>query len=84
MSIFLPSLLCNDISNEQLFANDYFEYVQGAADILVRKRFKNHIIFWKQFGAYDFILDVIEHSYKLPFLFYVALYFPNNRSAMTH
>ena len=81
----LHSVLCNDISDEQLFTNDYFEYEQGAADILVKNRLKDHVNFWKQIGAYDFILDVIEHGYKLPFYSTPpSVYLPNNRSAMKH
>ena len=46
----LPSVLCNDISDEQLFTNDYFEYEEGAADILVKIDSKIMLIFGKNRG----------------------------------
>ena len=73
------SLLCNGISGEHVFTNGYHEYEQGAAEIIVKNRLK------KQIGAYDFILDVIENGYKIPFYSMPpSVYLPNERSAVTH
>ena len=39
----------------------------------------------EKIGAYDFILDIIEHGYKLPFYSTPpSVYLPNNRSAVKH
>ena len=79
------SLLCDDISSEQIFTNDYYEYEQGTAEILVKNRLKTHVKFWKHIHAYDFILDVIENGYKIPFYSTPqSVYLSNNRSAVTH
>ena len=49
------------------FTHDYFEYEQGQKSILVKGRLKMHINFWRSIGASDFILDIIENGYKIPF-----------------
>ena len=79
------SLLCNGISDEHVFTNDYHEYEQGAPEIIFKNRLKTRINFWKQIGANDFLLDVIEKGYKIPFYFMPpSVYLPNKRSAVTH
>ena len=48
----------------------FFEYEQGrSSTIVVAGRLKSHIIvqFWRSIGASQFILDVIEHGYRIPF-----------------
>lgn len=48
----------------------FFEYEQGrSSTIVVAGRLKSHIIvqFWRSIGASQFILDVIEHGYCIPF-----------------
>ena len=47
---------------------DFFEYEQGrSSTIVVAGRLKSHIQFWRYIGASQFILDVIEHDYRIPF-----------------
>ncbi|CAH3154321.1 unnamed protein product, partial [Porites lobata] len=47
---------------------DFFEYEQGrSSTIVVAGRLKSHIQFWRSIGASQFILDVIEHGYRIPF-----------------
>ena len=65
------------------FTENYFEYEQGESCILVKGRLKKHIQFWKDIGTNNFILDVIQNGYKIPFFTTppsVCLY--NNQSAM--
>ena len=59
----------------------FFEYEQGrSSTIVVAGRLKSHIIvqFWRSIGASQFILDVIEHGYRIPF------HSSYNKSALTH
>ena len=47
---------------------DFCEYEQGrSSSIVVASRLKSHIQFWRSIGASQFILDVIEHGYRIPF-----------------
>ena len=47
---------------------DFFEYEQGrSSTIVVAGRLKSDIQFWRSIGASQFILDVIEHGYRIPF-----------------
>lgn len=46
--------------------NDFYEYEQGQADIIVKDRLKNNIEFWKSI-ADDFIVDTLLNGYKIPF-----------------
>ena len=46
---------------------DFFEYEQGrSSTIVVAGRLKSHIQFWRSIGTSQFILDVIEHGYRIP------------------
>jgi hypothetical protein len=51
----------------QRFTSDYFEYEQGQKKVIVRGRLRQHIDFWRSIGTYQYILDVIENGYKIPF-----------------
>lgn len=53
--------------DEHRFTNDYYIYEQGQKDIIVKNRLKQHIQFWRDIGANQFILDSIEFGYKIPF-----------------
>jgi len=57
------TLIENDILIRQ-----YWEYEEGISDINVKHRIKNAREFWKYMGANDFILDLIDNGYKVPFL----------------
>ena len=47
---------------------DFLEYEQGRSyTIVVAGRLKSHIQVWRSKSAGQFILDVIEHGYRLPF-----------------
>ena len=67
---------------------DFFEYEQGrSSTIVVAGRLKSHIIvqFWRSIGASQFILDVIEHGYRIPFHSTPPVSFSsNNKSALAH
>lgn len=64
------------------FTNDYFIYEQGQKDIIVKNRLKEHIQFWKNIGANQFIIDSIEHGYKIPFYSLPeSVLLKNNKSA---
>ena len=67
---------------------DFFEYEQGrSSTIVVAGRLKSHIIvqFWRSIGASQFILDVIEHGYRIPFHSTPPVSFSSyNKSALTH
>ena len=63
---------------------DFFEYEQGrSSTIVVAGRLKSHIQFWRSIGASQFILDVIEHGYRIPFHSTPPVSFSsNNKSAL--
>ena len=65
---------------------DFFEYEQGrSSTIVVAGRLKSHIQFWRSIGASQFILDVIEHGYRIPFHSAPPVSFSsNNKSALAH
>ena len=65
---------------------DFFEYEQGrSSTIVVAGRLKSHIQFWRSIGASQFILDVIEHGYRIPFHSTPPVSFSsNNKSALAH
>ena len=47
---------------------DYHKYEQGAnLNIIVAGRLKTHIEFWRSIGANEFILNLIEEGYRIPF-----------------
>ena len=49
------------------FTHEYYEYEQSQKHIIVRGRLKKHLPFWRTIGSSDFVLDTIEHGYKIPF-----------------
>ena len=65
---------------------DFFEFEQGrSSTIVVAGRLKSHIQFWRSIGASQFILDVIEHGYRIPFHSTPPVSFSsNNKSALAH
>ena len=50
-----------------IFTRDYYEYESGQKMILVKDRLKERICFWQRIGANNFVLDIIEQGYKIPF-----------------
>ena len=42
------------------FTTDYYEYEQGQKQILVKGRLKEHVKFWVENGASEFIIDIIK------------------------
>ena len=65
---------------------DFCEYEQGrSSSIVVAGRLKSHIQFWHSIGASQFILDVIEHGYRIPFHSLPPVSFSsNNKPALAH
>ena len=65
---------------------DYFEYEQGInPNIVVAGRLKTHAQFWLSIGASQFILDVIDQGYRIPFHSSPPVSFSsNNKSALAH
>ena len=55
--------------------NNYYEYEQGEADIIVKGRLKKTIQFWVDIGAYayDFIIEAIRDGYKIPIILILRL-----------
>ena len=66
------------------FTHDFYEYEQGQKHLLVKGRLRKNIQFWRDIGASEFVLDVIEHGYKIPFYSMPQQSFShNNRSALS-
>ena len=57
------------LSENDIYQNACPEYssVEGSA-VKIKGRLKLNIEFWRNIGAYDNVLDIIENGYKLPFL----------------
>ena len=66
------------------FTHNFYEYEQGQKHLLVKGRLRKNIQFWRDIGASEFVLDVIEHGYKIPFYSMPQQSFShNNRSALS-
>lgn len=51
------------------YLSNFDEYEQGSTEPIVRGRMKANIAFWREIGAPDEILGVIDSGYRIPFLF---------------
>ena len=60
-------LFLDIFDNKPYFTDDYHEYEQGQAQIIVKGRLKTHFDFWKSIGTYEYILDTIWNGYRIPF-----------------
>jgi hypothetical protein len=49
------TMILKEEYDSQRFTHDFFEYEQGQKQIIVRGRLKQHLDFWKNIGANDFI-----------------------------
>ena len=68
----------------QFYKDNYFEYEQGTAEPIVKGRLRNSVEIWRKINAPEFVLDIIQHGYKLPFLESPPrAYFSNNKSALS-
>ena len=77
------SLFKNNEFNHDRFTENYFEYEQGQKGIIVKNRLRNHIAFWKDIGATQFILDIILYGFKMPFYqLPPSSFLKNNMSAL--
>lgn len=67
------------------FTTDYYEYEQNQTNILVKGRLKQNIDFWRKIGANEFVLDVIENGYTIPFYSLPPkMVLKNNNSALSN
>ena len=65
--------------------DDNFEYEQGKDQKFKKGSLRSNIHFWKEIEACEFILDVVENGYKLPFQSFPAQKeFKNNKSSLIH
>ncbi|XP_069109590.1 uncharacterized protein [Argopecten irradians] len=53
------------------YTEDYYEYEQGQAKIIVRGRLRNSIRFWEYIGSSDFIIETLKLGYKIPFYLFI-------------
>jgi hypothetical protein len=60
-------LFLDTFDNKQYFTDDYHEYEQGQAQIIVKGRLKTQFDFWKSICTYEYILDTIWNGYRIPF-----------------
>ena len=67
------------------FTTDYYEYEQNQTNFLVKGRLKQNIDFWRKIGANEFVLDVIENGYTIPFYSLPPkMVLKNNNSALSN
>ena len=71
------------LKDEYFLTDDFYEYEQGQADIIVKDRLRKHIQFWHEIGTDPFILDIIENGYVIPFHSTPnSMFSKNNKSAL--
>ena len=59
--------------------------LESGHSLSVKGNLKNNLGFWRSIGAPDFILSIIENSYRLPFIsFPLAVKLRNNKLARLH
>ena len=65
---------------------DSYEYEQGvSSNIVVPGSLKNHLQVWRSIGTSQFILDVIDEGYRIPFYYTPPPSFSRyNKSALDH
>ena len=79
------SSFCNDPLSENGLTTEYFEYEQNQTNIIVKGRLKQNIEFWRNIGANNFVLDVMENGYKIPFYSCPPkMMLKNNKSALSN
>ena len=62
------SLQNRDKSFLEHYYLDSYEYERGvSSNVVVPGSLKNHIQFWRSIGTSQFILDVIDEGYRIPF-----------------
>ena len=62
--------------------NESYDHEQDSKNAFVKGSLRSNLEYWKEIGASDFILDVIENGYKLPFRTIPdKAEFKNNKSA---
>lgn len=67
------------------YANNYFEYEQGNSEPIVKGRLRASVDFWKDIGASQSVLQIIQTGYKLPLINTPPTRrFKNNNSALSH
>ena len=59
----------NSVFNGNLFTTDYFEYEENSSscNIKVAGRLNDHVQFWRSINANQFVIDIIEKGYAIPF-----------------
>ena len=58
----------DSFKDEYFLTNNFYEYEQGQADIIVKDRLKSNIQFWRDIWANSYILDTIEMVMAYPFI----------------
>ena len=77
--------VCNDLAQVHICSEQYEFQKSSSTQVNVKGNLKKHLRFWKDVGAPQFILNVIESGYKLPFTSIPAsVNIRNNRSARLH
>ena len=65
------------------FVKNYVNYMLKLEKPIIVGRLKHHIDFWKSLNSPDWILDIILHGFKVPFLkLPPVIYLPNNKTAL--
>ena len=78
---------CNDLAKVHICQqqNEFENASLSQVNVKGNYNLKKHLNFWKEIGAPQFILDVIESGYKLPFTMTPgSVSIRNNRSAKLH
>lgn len=55
------------LKDEYFLTDNFYEYEQGQAEILVKDRLRKNVGFWRNIGASQFVLDTITNGYVIPF-----------------
>ena len=73
------------VDNLALNFSEKFEYEHDYVEQSVKGSLKSHVKFWQDINTSDYILDVINNGYCIPFVTTpVSSYLNNNRSALNN
>ena len=71
------------LKDEYFFTDNFYEYEQGKAEIIIKDRLRKHIDFWREIGTDPVTLDIIENGYVIPFYSKPeSMFCKNNKSAL--
>ena len=64
------------------YVTNYVDFLLNKSEPIIKGRLKDHLAFWSNLGSPPWLLEIIQHGVKIPFLEKPpAIFLPNNKSA---